>query len=105
MSVVCSGSPGLSSVNATRLPDPDSHPLAEPLAQAVVDRLLGFASADTVLWERVLVAIDPQAARPAHDYEQRTRWLMDHTADPVARFERLTGRTLRQSDDPDNPPG
>ena len=75
-------------------PDPDSHPLADRIAEAVVDRLLGFASEDTLLWERVLVALDPEAARLARAYERRVRWLMEHAEDPVDRFERLTGRRL-----------
>lgn len=81
-------------VQSSPCPDPDSHPLADQLAEAVVDRLLGFASEDTQLWERVLVAIDPEAARLARAYERRARWLMEHAEDPVARFERLTGRRL-----------
>ena len=75
-------------------PDSDSHPLADRIAEAVVDRLLWFASEDTLLWERVLVALDPEAARLARAYERRARWLMEHAEDPVDRFERLTGRRL-----------
>ena len=79
-------------------PVPDDHPLGERIAQAVVDRLLGFAGPDTLLWERVLVAIDPEAARVARQVERRARWLMDNTENPVAQFERLTGRTLHEPD-------
>jgi len=75
-------------------PDPDSHPLADRIAEVVVDRLLGFASEDALLWERVLVALDPEAARLARAYEHRVRWLMENAEDPVDRFERLTGRRL-----------
>ena len=85
-------------MNATLPPAPDDHPLAERIAQAVVDRLLGFASEDTLLWERVLVAVDPEGARLARQFEQRTRWLMENTEDPVVRFERLTSRKLREPD-------
>lgn len=81
-------------VNPAPPPDSDSHPLADRIAEAVVDRLLGFASEDTLLWERALVALDPEAARLAHAYERRVRWLMENAEDPVDRFERLTGRRL-----------
>lgn len=72
----------------------DSHPLAERIAEAVVDRLLGIASDDALLWERVLVAIDPEAARLARAYEGCVRWLMANAEDPIDQFERLTGRRL-----------
>ena len=81
-------------VNPALPTDSDSHPLADQIAEVVVDRLLGFASEDTQLWERVLVALDPEAARLARAYERRARWLMEHAEDPVARYERLTGRRL-----------
>ena len=62
-----------------------------------MDRLLGFASEDTLVWERLLVALDPAAARLAQRYERRVRSLMEHAGDPVEQFERLTGRRLDTS--------
>ena len=81
-------------MSPTPLPDPNSHPLAERIVQTVVDRLLGVASAETLQWERDVTTRNPEAARLAGYYEHRTRWLMDNAEDPVAKFERLTGRTL-----------
>ena len=64
------------------------------LTTAVADRLLGFASDNTLTWERDVTAHDPEAARLAGQIERRVRRLMAHIEDPVARFERLTGRRL-----------
>ena len=64
------------------------------LTGAVVDRLLGFASSETLAWERGVTAHDPKAARLADQVEHRVRRLMDRAEDPVARFERPTGRRL-----------
>ena len=64
------------------------------LTTVIVDRLLGLASSETLAWERDVVASDPEAARLAGQIERRVRRLTAHTEDPVARFERLTGRRL-----------
>lgn len=82
-------------------PCSDPHSLAEPsgrrsrqIAEAVAGRLLGIASDEMLLWERTLVASDPEAARLARACEDRLRWLMANAEDPVDQFERLTGRRL-----------
>ena len=71
-------------------------PILTPLqvAEAVVDRLCGFASPDAVAVGELLISVDPESIRLARLYETRVRRLAAEAEDPVAKFERLTGRTL-----------
>lgn len=103
MGAVCFTRWAARSVTAFPAPDPHPHPLAGRIAKAVVQRVLGIASADTLAWERALVADDPQARRLAHRIERRARWLLAHAEDPIAQFERLADRTLAWPCDPDRP--
>ena len=77
-----------------RPPLPARPPLltAEQVAERVVDRLLGFASPEAAAVGHLLIGLDPSSIHLARRYEERLRYLMEHTEDPVRRYRRLTGR-------------
>lgn len=66
----------------------------DQIAQVVVDRLFGFARPGALAVRWRLIQADPEAAALARVLEARVRYLAEHTEDPIARFERMTGRTL-----------
>ena len=69
-------------------------PPPQRVAEAVVDRLCGYASREALTAEELLIALDPGAAHLARRYSRRLRRLLREAEDPMAQFERLTGRTL-----------
>ena len=66
----------------------------DQIAQVVVDRLSGFKDPGQTAVRWRLIQADPEAAALARVYDARVRYLAEHTEDPVARFERLSGWTL-----------
>ena len=64
------------------------------VTEIVVDRVFGFAPPEAVAVGALLVSVDPESARLAETIEARVRDLLEHTEDPVARFERFTGIRL-----------
>ena len=72
------------------------------VAQAVVDRRYGFAPASSYAPVFALVEIFGDQAEV--DEIERNLDLLDATTeDPVAQFERLTGRVLRPKNAPSDP--
>lgn len=71
-------------------------PILTPLqvAEAVVGRLYGFTSPETVAVADLLISVDPESVRLARLYQARILRLAAEAEDPVAKFERLTGHTL-----------
>ena len=66
----------------------------DQIAEVVVDRLFRFGPPGPLAVRWKLIQADPEAAALARVFEARVRYLMENTEDPLAKFERLTGRTL-----------
>ena len=69
-------------------------PILSPqrVAETVVDRHCGFTRPDTAALYALLIALHPTSARLARRYEQRIVILLSRMENPIAQFERLTGR-------------
>lgn len=65
---------------------------AQWVAEAVADRLCGFVPPGVAALSELLIALDPASTRLAKQYERRLRHLLERGEDPIAQFERLTGR-------------
>lgn len=67
-------------------------PVLTPLrvAEAVVDRVLGFASPETNAVNDLLISVDPESVREAEACERRVRHLVAHAEDPACKFGRLS---------------
>lgn len=72
----------------------DPYLSTERVAEIVVDRRYGFAAPVTIAVGELLISLHPDSVAEARRVDARLATFDEHCEDPVAKFERLTGRSL-----------